>query len=56
VIQGSDFFNVEQRREKFGPGDVLFAPAHVSHEFEDFGQNLMVWVLFYGPEGGERGN
>jgi mannose-6-phosphate isomerase-like protein (cupin superfamily) len=56
VIQGRSFFNVGEQREKFGSGDVLFAPAHVSHKFEDFGLNLIVWVLFYGPEGGEREN
>ncbi len=42
------------RRQKFGPGDFLFAPAGVSHRFEEFGADLVVWVLFYGPEVGEH--
>jgi hypothetical protein len=25
----------------------------VEHRFEDFSNNLAVWVMFYGPEGGE---
>lgn len=42
-----------ERRDKFGPGDFLFAPAGLIHRFEDFTDDLVVWVLFYGPEGGE---
>src|SRR4051812_27254672 len=41
-------------RPAFGPGDVLFVPAGVVHRFEDFSDDLAVWVFFYGPEGGER--
>jgi mannose-6-phosphate isomerase-like protein (cupin superfamily) len=41
-------------RHRFGPGDVLFVPAGVVHRFEDFGDDLAVWVFFYGPEGGEQ--
>ncbi len=36
-----------------GPDDVLFAPAGLPHRFEDFTDDLVVWVMFYGPEGGE---
>jgi mannose-6-phosphate isomerase-like protein (cupin superfamily) len=38
----------------FGPGDFLFAPAGVVHRFEFFSQDLTLWVIFYGPEGGEK--
>jgi mannose-6-phosphate isomerase-like protein (cupin superfamily) len=37
----------------FGPGDVLFVPAHQEHRFEQFTEDLALWVLFYGPQGGE---
>jgi mannose-6-phosphate isomerase-like protein (cupin superfamily) len=40
--------------QAFGPGDVLFVPAGVVHRFEEFTDDLVVWVVFYGPEGGER--
>jgi len=41
------------KRQYFGPTDVLFAAAGVEHRFENFSEDLVVWVMFYGPEGGE---
>jgi mannose-6-phosphate isomerase-like protein (cupin superfamily) len=43
-----------ERRHRFGAHDVLFAPAGTRHRFENFSDDLAVWVIFYGPEGGER--
>jgi mannose-6-phosphate isomerase-like protein (cupin superfamily) len=54
VIQGTGTFVIDAERLAFGPGDFLFAPAHVAHRFEDFSDDFAVWVLFYGPEGGEK--
>ena len=54
VISGSGTFVHGDRRDAFGPGDFLFVPAGMPHRFEDFSDDLAVWVLFYGPEGGER--
>jgi hypothetical protein len=34
---------------------VLFVPADVEHRFEEFSDDLALWVVFYGPEGGEVG-
>jgi hypothetical protein len=31
----------------------LFAAAGVEHRFENFSDDLALWVIFYGPEGGE---
>ena len=53
VVEGSGEFVNGPERHPFGPGDVLFVPAGVEHRFEDFTDDLMVWVIFYGPEGGE---
>ena len=53
VVEGSGEFVNGTERHPFGPGDVLFVPAGVEHRFEDFTDDLMVWVIFYGPEGGE---
>ena len=53
VIHGSGTFFCAVRRDKFVPGDFLCAPAGVDHRFVDFSDNLAVWVIFYGPEGGE---
>jgi mannose-6-phosphate isomerase-like protein (cupin superfamily) len=54
VAQGRGTFHNGPDRHPFAAGDVLFVPAWVEHRFEDFTEDLIVWVVFYGPEGGER--
>jgi mannose-6-phosphate isomerase-like protein (cupin superfamily) len=54
VVAGHGWFFVEGQRVQFGPGDALFAAAGEVHRFEDFTEDLLTWVVFYGPEGGER--
>jgi mannose-6-phosphate isomerase-like protein (cupin superfamily) len=53
VVEGSGEFVNGDARHHFAPGDFLFVPAGVPHRFENFTQDLVVWVIFYGPEGGE---
>ncbi len=53
VVQGHGEFSNGPTMERFAPGDVLFVPAYVEHRFESFTDDLVVWVMFYGPEGGE---
>lgn len=53
VVQGSGEFINGESREAFTPGDFLFVPAGVEHRFINFTDDLIVWVIFYGPEGGE---
>ena len=53
VVQGKGHFRNGETRHRFAPGDLLFVRAGVVHRFEDFTDDLAVWVLFYGPEGGE---
>jgi mannose-6-phosphate isomerase-like protein (cupin superfamily) len=53
VVSGNGTFLNGPERHPFGPGDVLFVPAGAEHRFEDFTDDLTVWVVFYGPEGGE---
>lgn len=55
VVAGSGWFVDGPERYRFGPGDFLFVPAGVPHRFEEFSDDFAVWVLFYGPEGGESG-
>jgi mannose-6-phosphate isomerase-like protein (cupin superfamily) len=55
VVQGRGQFRNGDARHPFGAGDLLFVPAGVVHRFEDFTDDLAVWVVFYGPEGGEAG-
>ncbi len=56
VVSGSGTFLNGTVREPFSPGDLLFVPAGVVHRFEDFTRDLVVWVIFYGPDGGEAGS
>ncbi|MGH7631710.1 MAG: cupin domain-containing protein [Gemmatimonadales bacterium] len=53
VVRGSGTFLNGDARGPFGPGDLLFVPAGVGHRFEGFTDDLVVWVIFYGPDGGE---
>jgi mannose-6-phosphate isomerase-like protein (cupin superfamily) len=53
VVTGRGEFVNDGARQRFGPGDLLFVPALVEHRFENFTGDLAVWVVFYGPEGGE---
>ena len=53
VAAGSGEYVCGEDRHRFGPTDLLFAAAGETHRFENFTDDLAVWVLFYGPEGGE---
>lgn len=53
VAAGSGEYVCGETRTPFGATDFLFAAAGTSHRFENFTDDLVVWVIFYGPEGGE---
>lgn len=53
VVAGSGCLVHDGKRDAFGPGDLLFVAADVEHRFEDFGDDLVVWRIFYGQRGGE---
>jgi len=53
VISGTGYFLNGSERHPFKPGDLLFVLAGVVHRFEEFSDDFAVWVMFYGPEGGE---
>ncbi|MFZ0013299.1 MAG: cupin domain-containing protein [Acidimicrobiia bacterium] len=50
VLNGSGFFTVDGDRQPFGPGDLLFVPAGVTHQFEDFTPDFAVWAIFCGSD------
>jgi mannose-6-phosphate isomerase-like protein (cupin superfamily) len=54
VVSGLGDYVCGESRRQFGPTDILFAAAGVVHRFENFTDTLVLWVLFYGPEGGEN--
>ena len=45
VMNGSGFFNAAGDRQPFGPGDLLFAEAQVTHNFEGFTPDFAVWAI-----------
>jgi mannose-6-phosphate isomerase-like protein (cupin superfamily) len=53
VARGTGEFINGETRQSFEAGDFLFAAAGETHRFENFSDDFAVWVLFYGPEGGE---
>ena len=53
VVAGRGEFVNGDERHRVAPGDFLFVPAGTVHRFENFTEDLTVWVIFYGPEGGE---
>lgn len=53
VASGSGVFVNGDARHQFATGDALFVPAGVTHRFEAFSPDFAVFVVFYGPEGGE---
>jgi mannose-6-phosphate isomerase-like protein (cupin superfamily) len=54
VVRGEGWFINGPTRHRFGTGDLLFVPAGVEHRFEESTEDLAVWVVFYGPDGGEH--
>ena len=54
VVKGTGLFVCGNSRKLFTPGELLFVPAGTTHRFEGFSDDLTVWVLFYGPPGGEH--
>jgi mannose-6-phosphate isomerase-like protein (cupin superfamily) len=54
IISGSGIFYHEGKRTNFQHGDFLFVAAGKEHRFENFTQDFVTWVLFYGPKGGEK--
>lgn len=48
VATGTGTFSRGDELVPFGPGDLLFVPAHVPHRFETFTDDFKVWVIFYG--------
>ena len=53
VVRGRGVLFHDGRRDAFDVGDLLFVAAGIEHHFEDFTNDLAVWVVFYGPDGGE---
>jgi mannose-6-phosphate isomerase-like protein (cupin superfamily) len=53
IIQGRGVLCHDDKRDAFEPGDLMFVTAGTEHRFEEFTEDLALWVVFYGPPGGE---
>ena len=53
VARGTGWFVNGPHRHAFAQHDVLFVKAGAVHRFDEFSDDCLVWVFFYGPEGGE---
>ncbi|MFM9941941.1 MAG: cupin domain-containing protein [Hyphomicrobiaceae bacterium] len=51
VVSGASEATLQRRA--VGPGDAIFVPANHVHRFLDFSADFAVWVVFWGPAGGE---
>ncbi len=54
IISGKGEFLNDGVRTEVETGDFLFVPAGIEHRFENFTDDFSTWVIFYGPEGGEK--
>ena len=53
IVRGRGALLHAGKRDAFEAGDCLFVAAGTEHRFEDFSDDLAVWVIFYGPPGGD---
>jgi mannose-6-phosphate isomerase-like protein (cupin superfamily) len=53
VVRGRGVLLHGDARDSFESGDLLHVAAGVEHRFADMSEDLAVWVIFYGPDGGE---
>jgi len=53
IMQGHGVLFYDGKRDSVAAGDAIFIAAGTEHHFESFSKDLAVWVIFYGPIGGE---
>lgn len=54
VVKGTGEMVKNGERGRFEPGSVIFVEAGATHKFENFSPDFETWVVFWGPEGGEK--
>jgi len=48
IISGSGTFRLKDETFRFKAGDLLLVPQGVAHRFENFTDDFVTWVIFYG--------
>lgn len=54
VLSGRGEIIISGQRFDAGAGDAFFVAAGAEHRFENFSKDFVTWVVFYGPQGGEK--
>lgn len=54
ISTGKATFMLEGEYTEVKAGDFLFVAANKEHQFTQFSDDFSTWVLFYGPQGGEK--
>ncbi len=54
IHAGSGEIVIGDQRFTAAAGDAFFVAAGGVHRFENFTQDFVTWVVFYGPTGGEK--
>src|SRR5688572_19563168 len=55
VARGSADFVDDRARGHVETGSLVFVAAGQRHRFENFSADFAVWVVFFGPVGGDAG-
>ena len=53
IHSGTGQIVINGQRFDAAAGDAFFVAAGVEHRFENFSNDFVTWVVFYGPQGGE---
>ncbi len=53
IHSGTGQIVINGQRFEATVGDAFFVAAGVAHKFENFSDDFVTWVVFYGPQGGE---
>ncbi len=53
IHSGTGQIVINGQRFDVAAGDAFFVAAGVEHRFENFSNDFVTWVVFYGPQGGE---
>ena len=52
VASGSGFIRKADDRRAISQGDLIFVEAGADHRFEDYSDDLALWVIFWTPSAG----
>jgi mannose-6-phosphate isomerase-like protein (cupin superfamily) len=53
IQRGTGELVINGQRFDAAAGDAFFVAAGVAHRFENFSDDFVTWVVFYGKQGGE---